>query len=426
MKNDLLTTLSVGIDVSSKSNSVCALNFRGEIVFRCKAPNNLPGAEYIAREIINHFTENFKSVTIALESTSYYNLHLASFLSTHESLLPLNPMVYNINAKNVSNYKQSYTDQDKTDPNDAFAIADYTRIGRIHTNPWKGTQFLALQRLTRHRLHLVETLTREKNYALTNIYLKFNQLNILPKDDRPFSNIFGATSRAVLSEFLSLEEITFMPLEDLVNYISKKSKNHFVDSEHTAKLLKKAARDSYRLDKTLYEPINTAIASSFSIIKSIEKQLKVTDQAIIKVIKGFNTTEYTSLRSIPGIGKVFAAGILAEIGSIKFFDSNDKLAKYAGITWRQKSSGNYKAEETHMTKTGNKYLRYYLIEAADIVRKLSPEYKAYYRKKFNEVPKHQHKRALALTARKLVRLIFALLSNNRIYSNEYVGSKTSQ
>ena len=107
MKNDLLTTLSVGIDVSSKSNSVCALNFRGEIVFRCDAPNNLPGAEYIAREIINHFTEDFKSVTIALESTAYYNLHLASFLSTHESLLPLNPMVYNINAKNVRNYKRS-------------------------------------------------------------------------------------------------------------------------------------------------------------------------------------------------------------------------------------------------------------------------------------------------------------------------------
>ena len=424
MKNDLLTTLSVGIDVSSKSNSVCALNFRGEIVFTCKAPNNLPGAEYIAREIINHFTEDFESVTIALESTSYYNLHLASFLSSHESLLPLNPMVYNINAKNVSNYKQSYTDQDKTDPDDAFAIADYTRIGRIHTNPWKGTQFLALQRLTRHRLHLVETLSREKNYALTNIYLKFNQLNILPKDDRPFSNIFGATSMAVLSEFLSLDEITYMPLEDLVNFISEKSKNHFVDTEHTAKLLKKAARDSYRLDKTLYEPINTAIASSFSIIYSIEKQLKLTDQAIIKVIKGFNTTEYQSLISIPGIGKVMAAGILAEIGSINYFKNNDKLAKYAGITWRQKSSGNYKAEETHMTKTGNKYLRYYLIEAADIVRKLSPEYKAYYRKKFNEVPKHQHKRALALTARKLVRLIFALLSNNRIYSSEYVGSKT--
>ena len=265
-------------------------------------------------------------------------------------------------------YRKSYTDSNKTDSDDAFAIADYIRIGRIHTNPWKGTQFLALQRLTRHRLHLIETLTREKNYALTNIYLKFNQLNILPKDDRPFSNPFGTTSMAVLSEFLSLDDITYMPFEDLVNFISEKGKNHFVDPEHTAKLLKKAAKDSYRLDKTLYEPINIAIASSFSIIKAFEKQLKVTGQAIIKVIKKFNTTEYQSLISIPDIGKVFAAGILAEISSIIFFDSNDKLAKFARLTWRQKSFGNYHAEEKHMTKTGTKYLRYYLIEAANFVR----------------------------------------------------------
>ena len=40
---------------------------------------------------------------------------------------------------------------------------------------------------------------------------------------------------------------------------------------------------------------------------------------------------------------------------------------------------------------------------------------SYYSKKYREVPKHQHKRALVLTARKLVRLIDALLRNNQIY-----------
>ena len=35
--------------------------------------------------------------------------------------------------------------------------------------------------------------------------------------------------------------------------------------------------------------------------------------------------------------------------------------------------------------------------------------------KFNEVNKYQHKRALALTARKLVRLVFRLLKDNRLY-----------
>ena len=39
----------------------------------------------------------------------------------------------------------------------------------------------------------------------------------------------------------------------------------------------------------------------------------------------------------------------------------------------------------------------------------------YYDLKYKEVNKHQHKRALALTARKLVRLVFRLLKDNRLY-----------
>ena len=68
-----------------------------------------------------------------------------------------------------------------------------------------------------------------------------------------------------------------------------------------------------------------------------------------------------------------------------------------------------------MTKTGNKYLRYYLIEAANSLRVHNEEYKAYYQSKYQEVTKHRHKRALALTARKLVRLIFLLLKNSQLY-----------
>ena len=69
-----------------------------------------------------------------------------------------------------------------------------------------------------------------------------------------------------------------------------------------------------------------------------------------------------------------------------------------------------------MSKAGNRYLRYYLIEAANSVKNLVPEYNNFYIKKFNEVKTHQHKRALALTSRKLIRLIFGLLANNQLYS----------
>ena len=46
------------------------------------------------------------------------------------------------------------------------------------------------------------------------------------------------------------------------------------------------------------------------------------------------------------------------------------------------------------------------------------EYRRYYQEKFQEVSKHQHKRALVLTSRKLVRLVYALLSTGQIYRHQ--------
>jgi transposase len=422
MKSNILSTLFVGIDVSSKTNVLCALDFQGNKLLNLKALNNQPGAESILDSILDCLNSNsLKYVVIALESTSFYSTHIANFLSSHEQLLFYKPLVYCLNPKSVANYRKSFVDMDKTDPLDSFIIADFARCGRITSQPWRGAQFLALQRLSRHRLHLVECITREKAYMVSNIYLKFSELAVLDKDEQPFSNTYGATSAAVLTEFLSLDDITYSSIEELVAFVSTKGKNRFSNPHKTAKLLQKAARDSYRLDKVLYEPLNTSIASSFNVIKAFEDEIKTIDKAITKAIKGINTTEYQSLISIPGIGPVLASGILAEIGTITSFGSHDALAKYAGLTWRVNQSGNYSADDTRMTKTGNKYLRYYLIEAANSVKKQIPEYKEFYYKKYDEVTTHQHKRALALTSRKLVRLIFGLLTKNQIYSSNKVG-----
>lgn len=122
------------------------------------------------------------------------------------------------------------------------------------------------------------------------------------------------------------------------------------------------------------------------------------------------------LQSIDGIGPVFAGGIIAEIGDITAFHSSDALAKYAGLTWKSNQSGDFDGEYTPMIKAGNRYLRYYLGEVANSMRKHNVEYGAYYRKKYNEVPKHQHKRALALTSRKFVCLVYGLLARNQLYS----------
>lgn len=421
MNDNCLSTLFVGIDVSSKSNVLCAIDFNSNKLLNLDVPNNDPGCEIIINELISVLViHNLSHLVIAIESTSFYSTHIANLLSSNTSLLNFNVLVFCLNPKTVKAYRNSFVDLDKNDFLDAFVIADFARCGRISSSPWRGSQFLALQRLTRHRLHLVECLTREKNYILSNIYLKFSELTRLDHDG-PFSNIFSNTCSSILTDFFSLDDIAYASLDSLVDFIKDKGKNRFDNPLETAKLLQKAARDSYRLDKVLYEPINVSIASSFNVIKSLEKEIKEVDKAISKNILGLYSSQYSSLISIPGIGPVLASGILAEIGTISNFSNNDKLAKYAGLTWRETQSGNFSSDNTRMTKTGNKYLRYYLIEAASSVIRYIPEYHEFYLKKYSEVNNHKHKRALVLTSRKLIRLIFGLLNKNQIYSNYYIG-----
>ena len=81
----------------------------------------------------------------------------------------------------------------------------------------------------------------------------------------------------------------------------------------------------------------------------------------------------------------------------------------------KRSTGNFVSQNTRLTKVGSKYLRYYLILGANTLRRFNLEYKAFYWRKHDEVSKYQHKRALVLTARKLVRLVHALLTKNVPY-----------
>ena len=253
---------------------------------------------------------------------------------------------------------------------------------------------------------------------LNNIFLKFSEYALLRNGEHPFSNKYGATAEAILTEYTTNDDIVTSSIEDLVTFIHSKSRGRIADPEETAKIIPAAARNSYRLDKCLYEPLTISIASSFNCISSFEKELKAIDKAILQTVRGLNPEEYTVLNSIPGIGKVYSAGILAELGSIKAFQSANSLAKYCGIVWNDNDSGDFEAEDKRMSKAGNRYLRYYIIEATGSVINQCPEYKAFYDKKFAETRTHQHKRALALTSRKFIRLLFGLLDKSQLYSPE--------
>jgi transposase len=226
------------------------------------------------------------------------------------------------------------------------------------------------------------------------------------------TSVFGHALMELLLENYTLEEIGSIELGTLAHFLREKGKNRFANPECIAKSIQKAARSSYRLSKCVEDSIDLLLGTSIQSIRSITAQMKQLDKAIAKLLDGIPNT----LQTIPGIGPVFSAGILAEIGDIERFEDQASLAKYAGLSWKKHQSGSFRAEETNMIRTGNRYLRYYLVEAANSVQRYEPDYRAYYQKKYLEVPKHQHKRALVLTARKLVRLVDALLRNAQIYT----------
>jgi len=404
----MMNTLFVGIDVSKRNNVVRFTDSQGDTLSLFHVPNNQIGADTILDKLHDTIlNSDFQSVSIGMESTSVYADHLAAFLRNDSFLKKWDVKVFILNAKQVKAFKEAYPDLPKNDNIDTLIIADYLRFGRISKEVNLDEKYTALRNLTRARFQVAQNLSREKARFLDTLFYKFSSLD----SSNVFSNIFGATSIAVISDFFSVDDINEMPIEELADFLIEKSKNKFEDSQRIAKELKAAARSSYRLSKTVNDSMNQLLAVRLVGIRSLQQQLKDLDKAIESYMQLFTAI----LDSIPGIGPVYSAGLLAEIGDIHRFKDHAALAKYAGITWTRYQSGDYEASNTRLILSGNKYLKYYFLEAANKVRMHDTEFKRYYQSKFKEVPKHQHKRALALTARKLVRLVYSLLNTNQLY-----------
>ena len=192
--------------------------------------------------------------------------------------------------------------------------------------------YLPLQRLTRFRKHIVQQIALDKNYFLNHLSLKFSAYQQV----KPFSSAFGATSLVFLVEFFSPEEVA---------------------ATEVVKKLEAVARESYRIRPALAKSLNLVLATTLANIRALQTSLT---EAIENGFAGFTNT----LQTIPGIGPIYAAGIFAEIGDIRRFATDAQLAKYAGLAWRKRQSGNFTAEDTPLMCQSNTILRYYLVEAA--------------------------------------------------------------
>lgn len=419
-----MTTLIIGIDVSQARNDVGALTEAGEVVDRHRGfANDRVGFEEFTDWVADVLaTDDYDRLQVGGEATGLHWFHTFWQLQELDEIGGLPPEIYLMNAHGVAHFKKALRQRDKTDAKDAHAIAENMRFGPLPHRLKLDARYLALQRLTRYRFYLVHNLAREKVYAAqVALVLKINTYQV----GEPFSDPFAKSGQWALTTYATADELAACDINELARALRQVSRNTLADPWAKADELQQVAARAYPLPADLVEPVNHILASLLAHIKFLEEQLAAFDQQIETLAK--NLPGYDLLTSIPGIGRVYAAGLLAEIQDVQRFMSDAKgqprtthqgqsaLAKFAGLWWPRIDSGQRKGQSRRMAKTGNRYLRYYLVQAANGVRLNVPEYQTFYHRKHREAVRFKHRRALVLTARKLIRLIFALLHKNEAY-----------
>jgi transposase len=387
--------LNVGIDVGKSKLSYCGIATNSPVkpVVQGEVSNSHAGAEQIKTVILKWATEQTKGsveqIIIGLEATSIYHYHVMMYFMDDEDLQEFNTLTVCLNPKYTHKYSQMF-DQDKTDRIDAHHIAQQLMSGLFRDSLNRSEEYLALQRLTRERTNLGREMTQAKNHYLNNLYLKLNTA-----DTTISSSMFSKTMLELLSgDNYSLSALKAMTLSQLTKAIKESSKQSMDDSERTAKEVKKSIKSSFSLNRTVADSVDLTLGIYYRQIRMYTTQIKALEVAIKQLAETLPAIQ--CLMSIPGIGSTYAAGLVAEIGEPDRFPSEAHLAKYAGLSWHRNQSGNYDQEEKHRVKSGDQYLRSYLVEAADSVRQRDPVFAAYYAKKYKEVNNHQHQRALSL------------------------------
>ena len=383
----------VGIDIGKNHHEASIVSPEGkQIGHSLRFATTHKGADSLMSFIFKNIGNS--PCVFGMEATGHYWYPIYSFLKARGYT------IYVINPIQSDSLRKMYIRQTKNDSIDSFLIAEVIRFGQFTTTSMADENILAMRQLCRYRDSVIS--------SRTEIKLRISTImeQIFPEYEKQFSSLWLSTSMGILEKYLTPENIENAPIDELFEIIKDKSHNKLTMKKAIS--IREAAADTFGI-KIAQDAFSFQLKQLIDRMNFLDKQIEALDTEIIKYYEQFDCY----LHTIPGIGMIAAAAILAEIGDINRFKSSSALVAFAGIDPTVRQSGEFSSTHNHMSKRGSPYLRHAIFLAATTCSFHNSPLNAYYKKK-REQGKH-HLTATGAVARKLTTVIYAVLRDGKPY-----------
>lgn len=383
----------IGIDIGKNHHEASIVSPEGkQIGHSLRFATTHKGADSLMSFIFNNIGNS--SCIFGMEATGHYWYPIYSFLKARGYT------IYVINPIQSDSLRKMYIRQTKNDSIDSFLIAEVIRFGQFTTTSMADENILAMRQLCRYRDSVIS--------SRTEIKLRISTImeQIFPEYEKQFSSLWLSTSMGILEKYLTPENIENAPIDELFEIIKDKSHNKLTMKKAIS--IREAAADTFGI-KIAQDAFSFQLKQLIDRMNFLDKQIEALDCQILEYYEKFDCY----LHTIPGIGMIAAATILAEIGDINRFKSSSALVAFAGIDPTVRQSGEFSSTHNHMSKRGSPYLRHAIFLAATTCSFHNSPLNAYYKKK-REQGKH-HLTATGAVARKLTTIIYAVFRDGKPY-----------
>lgn len=383
-----------GIDIAKYKHEATVIDEAGTALLdSISFANSKEGCEKLLA-LFERLGVSNDGLLIGMEATGHY------WLSVYGYLLEQGFEIKVINPIQSEAFRKMYIRQTKNDRKDSFIIAQIMRFGQFSATNLSEETIVALRQLSRYRLTLVDTCGDCKRRVIALLD------QVFPEYDALFSDTFGVTSKEVLSQYPTPEDLLAVSTRKLSNLLEKTSHGRL--GKEKAEQLKAAAANSFGVSFAR-DAFAFQIRQLVEQMEFLERQVTELEAQISSLLK--QTGSY--ITTIPGIGDTLGAIILSEIGDIHRFNAPNKLVAFAGLDVRVAQSGEFTGTRQKISKRGSPYLRRAIWLAASRAAFCDPILSEYYQS-LRARGKH-HLTAIGAVSRKLCNIIFAILSEDRPY-----------